>query len=207
MLSICADSGLRQACDEIRRFPDGRIEQVATVTRNFGGLQTRGVDFAIDWSVANEFGDVNSKLLATYLDRWDEQPYSGGELFHSAGTFTGSAWPRWRALAASTGNTAVEAGYAAEYVGSYAQLVESTLFGAEFAPYTRQVESVLYHDVEGQYEFDTGISLRAAISDVTNENPPFVNLASAANTDAGTYRLLGRTYFLELRYAFGGERS
>jgi hypothetical protein len=42
---------------------------------------------------------------------------------------------------------------------------------------------------------------------VTNEDPPFVNLASAANTDAGTYRLLGRTYFLELRYAFGRERS
>ncbi len=208
VLGICADSGLREACDEIRRFPDGRIEQVATVTRNFGGLQSRGVDFAIDWRVANEFGDVNSKLLATYLDRWDEQPYSGGAVFPNAGTFTGSAWPRWRALGSVDWQYGPwRAGYAAEYVGSYAQLVEATIFGAEFASYTRQVESALYHDVEAQYEFDTGVSLRAAITNVTNEDPPFVNLASAANTDAGTYRLLGRTYFLELRYAFARKRT
>jgi outer membrane receptor protein involved in Fe transport len=208
VLRICADSGLRDACDEIRRFPDGRIEQVATVTRNFGGLQTRGVDFAIDWSVANKFGDLNSRLLATYLDRWDEQPYSGGEVFHNAGTFTGSAWPRWRALGSVDWRYGRwMAGYTAEHIGSYAQLVEATPFGAAFVPFIRQVESVLYHDVEGQFEFDSGVSLRAAITNVTNEDPPFVNLASAANTDAGTYRLLGRTYFLELRYAFGGERS
>ena len=45
-------------------------------------------------------------------------------------------------------------------------------------------------------------ALRAAITNLTNEDPPYVNLASAANTDPGTYRLLGRTYFLELRYDF-----
>jgi len=208
VLSICAESGLRDACEAIRRFPDGRIEQVETVTRNFGGLQTGGVDFVIDWSVAGEFGDVRSRLLATYLDRWDEQPYSGGEVFHNAGTFTGGAWPRWRALGSVDWQYGPwRAGYAAEYIGSYAQLVEATFFSPAVVPFTRQVESILYHDVEGQYEFDTGVSLRAAITNVTNEDPPFVNLASAANTDAGTYRLLGRTYFLELRYAFGGERG
>ena len=44
--------------------------------------------------------------------------------------------------------------------------------------------------------------MRAAITNVTDEDPPFVNLASMPNTDAGTYRLLGRSYFLELRYQF-----
>jgi outer membrane receptor protein involved in Fe transport len=208
VLSQCADSGLRDACDAIRRFPDGRLEQVETVTRNFGALRTRGVDFTIDWSAAGEFGDVHSNLLVTYLERWDEQPYSGGEVFHYAGTFPGSAFPRWRALGSVDWQFGPwRAGYAAEYIGSYAQLVEPTPFGTPFAPFNWQVESVLYHDLEGQYEFDSGVSVRAAVTNVTNEDPPFVNLASAANTDAGTYRLLGRTYFLELRYAFGQERS
>ena len=207
VLFECAEHGLREACEDIRRFPDGRIEQVTTLTRNFGGLQTRGVDFAIDWGVTTRFGEVNSSLLASYLDRWDEQPFTGGEVFHYAGTFPGAAFPRWRALGSvDWQHGRWTAGYAAEYIGSYAQLVEATPFGAAFVPFTRQVESVLYHDVEGQYEFDTGVSVRAAVTNVTNEDPPFVHLASAANTDAGTYRLLGRTYFLELRYAFGGER-
>ena len=73
-------------------------------------------------------------------------------------------------------------------------------FTPDFDPFSRQVDAVLYHDVEGAYEFGTGLAVRAAISNVTDQDPPFVNGESAGNTDAGTYRLLGRTYFLELRY-------
>jgi outer membrane receptor protein involved in Fe transport len=51
------------------------------------------------------------------------------------------------------------------------------------------------------------MTVRAAITNLTDEDPPFVNLASPANTDPGAYRLLGRTYFLELRYDFAGRRD
>jgi outer membrane receptor protein involved in Fe transport len=43
------------------------------------------------------------------------------------------------------------------------------------------------------------VSVRAAITNVTDEEPPYLNIAPA-NTDVATYRLLGRSYFLELRY-------
>jgi outer membrane receptor protein involved in Fe transport len=66
---------------------------------------------------------------------------------------------------------------------------------------------MLYHDLEGRYEFDNGMTVRAAITNLTDEDPPFVNMAGQANTDAGTYRLLGRTFFLELRYDFAGRRG
>ena len=42
---------------------------------------------------------------------------------------------------------------------------------------------------------------RAAITNVTDEDPPYLNIAPA-NTDTATYRLLGRTYFLKLSYRF-----
>ena len=42
--------------------------------------------------------------------------------------------------------------------------------------------------------------MRAAVTNVLDEDPPFVNNGSLTNTDEATYRLLGRTYFLELRY-------
>ena len=72
-------------------------------------------------------------------------------------------------------------------------------FGIEFEPFDRRVDPVLYHDIEAGFKFDSGVTVRAAITNVTDEDPPYLNIAPA-NTDAATYRLLGRSYFLELRY-------
>jgi outer membrane receptor protein involved in Fe transport len=49
------------------------------------------------------------------------------------------------------------------------------------------------------FKFDSGVTMRAAITNVTDEDPPYLNIGPA-NTDVATYRLLGRSYFLELRY-------
>jgi outer membrane receptor protein involved in Fe transport len=64
------------------------------------------------------------------------------------------------------------------------------------------VDAVLYQDVSGGFDFDSGVTVRAVISNVFDEDPPFINSGSIENTDPGTYRLLGRTYYLELKYAF-----
>jgi outer membrane receptor protein involved in Fe transport len=71
----------------------------------------------------------------------------------------------------------------------------------------RRVEQVLYHDIEARFEVGNGLTLRAAITNLTDEAPPFVNMASPANTDPGSYRLLGRSFFLELRYDFASQRE
>jgi outer membrane receptor protein involved in Fe transport len=94
------------------------------------------------------------------------------------------------------------ASYAAEYIGSYTELVEpNTVLDIFFDPYYRRVDPVLYHDIEAGFEFDSGITVRAAITNVTDEDPPYINVVPA-NTDVATYRLLGRSYFLELAYRF-----
>jgi outer membrane receptor protein involved in Fe transport len=201
VLRGCADSG--EFCDDIRRHPDGRIEQLSTLNGNFAGLfKSRGVDFAVDWQVTTRSADWNSSVMATYLDSWDEQPFPGDTTFHHAGQFSAGAMPRWRAsgiLDWQYGSWS--AAYAAEYIGSYRQLVEWFPFApVRFEPYTRRVDAVLYHDIEAGYEFESGVSVRAGITNVSDEDPPYVNRASAGNTDAGTYRLLGRTFFFQLRY-------
>jgi outer membrane receptor protein involved in Fe transport len=91
------------------------------------------------------------------------------------------------------------ASYAAEYIGSYTERVEPG-FLFVFVPYSRDIDAVLYHDVEAGFEFDSGFALRAVISNVLDEDPPYVNGGSIANTDEATYRLLGRSYFVEIRY-------
>jgi iron complex outermembrane recepter protein len=202
VLSECAEHGTSEACEDIRRLADGRISQVSTFTENSGGVEVRGADMAIEWPLATRLGEVNSRLLATYLDRWNVQPFAGGTVFSYAGNFGSGARPRWRASGSIDWRYGPwMASYAAEYIGSYSELVGPLpdSFGFPFDPYNRQVEAVLYHDIQAGFEFGTGGTVRAAITNITDEDPPYVNIPPA-NTDVATYRLLGRSYFLELRY-------
>jgi outer membrane receptor protein involved in Fe transport len=90
-----------------------------------------------------------------------------------------------------------------EYTGHYTELVRGfPSFGIVFDEYRREIEAALYQDVSGGFEFDSGVTVRAVISNVFDEDPPYVDSGSISNTDPDTYRLLGRTYFLELRYRF-----
>jgi outer membrane receptor protein involved in Fe transport len=202
VLFQCAEHGTSELCDDIRRFPNGRISQVSSFNENSGGLEVRGVDIAIEWPLATRLGEVNSRLLATYLDRWDMQPFRDGEVYSYAGNFDAGARPRWRASGHLDWRYGPwMASYGAEYIGSYTELVSPLPddFGFPFDPFNRQVEAVLYHDIDAAFEFDTRVTLRAAITNITDEDPPYVNIPPA-NTDPATYRLLGRSYFLELRY-------
>jgi iron complex outermembrane recepter protein len=203
VLFECAERGVPTVCDAIRRFPDGSVSFVSVVGRNLGRLETSGFDFALNWRMTTRLGYVNAELLATYLERWDEQTFADGEVLSRAGWGDGvQVFPRCRAL----GHIDWQRGrwmasYAAEYIGGFSQAVtDFPPWDIFFDPYTREVESALYHDLEGGYEFDAGLSVRAAITNVTDEDPPFVNFG--ANTNYATYRLLGRTYFVELRYEF-----
>jgi outer membrane receptor protein involved in Fe transport len=201
VLFECAEHGLAQACEAIRRFPDGRLSHVATYTENFGGLDVRGFDIAFDWSSMTRLGEVNAGVLATYLERWNEQPIPGGVVYRYAGNFDAGARPRWRASGHIDWRSGPwMASYAAEYIGSYSEFVEPfPAYGIEFEPFYRSVDSILYHDIEAGFEFDTGVSVRAGITNVSNEDPPYLDI-TPGNTDVATYRLLGRTYFFELRY-------
>ena len=196
----CAEHGSPKLCEAIHRIPNGTIVRVLTPNENLGLLDNSAFDVAIDWHATTRLGGVTSRLLATYLDQWDDQPIPGGEVFHSAGQ---SGLPRWRALGSVDWRSGPwTASYSAQYIGSYTEEVAPP-FGNDvvvFDPYRRRVEAVLYHDVEAGFEFDSGLAVRAAITNVLDEDPPFVAGDSIANTDTATYRLLGRTYFLELRY-------
>ena len=200
VLFECAERGTREACEDIRRFPDGSISQVSTLNDSFGGLEVRGVDFAIDWPVATRLGEVNSRLLATYLDRWDVQPFPAVRSFHTR------QLQRRRPAALACVGTHRLALRALD--GQLRGRIHRQLLGtcgprgastSSSIPINRRVDPILYHDLEAGFQFDSGVSVRAAITNVTDEDPPYLNVAPA-NTNASTYRLLGRSDFLELRY-------
>jgi outer membrane cobalamin receptor len=200
LLFQCAEHG-GSLCEGITRLPDGRVTRVGRYRDNFGELDVRAFDFALNWSATTRIGKMESRLLATYLDRWDKQPFPGGEVYSYAGNFDAGARPRWRASGHLDWHSGPwMAGYAAEYIGSYSEyVVFRPQFDVFFEPFYRRVDAVLYHDLDAGFTFDSGLVLRALITNVTDEDPPYLNIAPA-NTDVSTYRLLGRSYVLELRY-------
>jgi iron complex outermembrane receptor protein len=200
----CARRGARQLCDDIERHPDGSLAIVTTINENLGRLDVRGADLSLSWSSRGQRGEVSTTLLATYLDRWNEQLTPGGHVNAYAGNANRGVRPQWRGLASVDWISGPWlASYSAEYIGSYEERVFwIPMSGPEFDSYLRRVEPVLYHDLEARFTFDAGLRFRTGITNVTDEDPPFLSQHQPANTDVATYRLLGRTYFLELRYEF-----
>jgi outer membrane receptor protein involved in Fe transport len=203
VLGGCADQGIQILCGAIERSPNGSVSRVYTLNENLAWSETRAVDLMIAWHTATRFGGLDMRLLGTYLERWDEQLIPGGEVYHRAGRSSAGALPRWRALGAldwHSGRWTV--GYSAQYIGSYTEEVMDYWPDEIFFPhYMRRVDAVLYHDLEAAVELDHGLAMRAAITNLLDEDPPYANSGSSANTDVATYRLLGRTYFLEMTYS------
>jgi outer membrane receptor protein involved in Fe transport len=203
LLYGCAEHGSLQLCKAIQRLPNGSVSLALILNSNLGWTETSAFDLAMDWLSVTASGDWTARLKATYLDGWDEQPLPGWPVGRYAGTNGVGALPRWRALGSVEWlSGAWTASYSAQYIGSYSEWVyDYPQDSIVFEPYRREVHAVLYHDVEAGFEFRNGVSLRAAITNAFDQDPPFVNSGSMTNTDDATYQLLGRTYFLELRYA------
>ncbi len=47
-----------------------------------------------------------------------------------------------------------------------------------------------------------GLKVQAGITNITDEEPPFIEVGFNATTDPSTYRMMGRGYFVRLGYSF-----
>jgi hypothetical protein len=95
------------------------------------------------------------------------------------------------------------------YLGEYISALEADTFcncGDGNRPdgtYIQSVDSLLYHDIVVDYTFDaTGTNIAAGFTNVTDEEPPYIDTGFNANTDPATYRLFGRGYYIRLTQSF-----
>jgi len=196
ILAECADHGTALACQKIERFADGSLRSLDTRLSNYGLVDVAGVDLAVRLGFASPAGQFEVHALATNLLRYDEQVFEGGTSIDRLGRAGfRSVLPEWRGLGGVTWtHNAWSAGYTIQWIGGYLECVRTL----EDEPYCHLVASVVYHDVQASYEW-RGIVIRAGLNNLTNRDPPYS--AGEGNTNEATYRLLGRTYFLQLRYA------
>jgi outer membrane receptor protein involved in Fe transport len=196
ILSECAAQGSALACGKIQRFADGSIRSVDTRLSNYGRVTVEGIDLGAQLAFPSRAGEWTLRALVTNLLRHDVQVFEGGETIERLGRANfGFALPEWRGLGGvSWTRDAWSAGYTLQWTGAYADCG----FTLQDEPYCGDVPSVLYHDVDASYQWG-GIVVRAGVNNLADRDPPYGN--GQANTNTATYRLLGRTYFLQVSYA------
>ncbi len=64
--------------------------------------------------------------------------------------------------------------------------------------YIQDVDSYLYHDLVAQYEFATGTRVLVGLTNLTDEDPPFIETGFNAVTDPTVYRMFGRGWYVRL---------
>jgi outer membrane receptor protein involved in Fe transport len=154
----------------------------------------------VDWSVATAWGRLALNQYVTYVDRY-EQLEPNGATVDRAGTIganeLGGAIPRWKAL--------LDCRLQAGALGLFARWQHVGGMQDAGAP-EFEVPSRDYLDLGAGYHFGDGfldgLAVGVGVENVGDEQPPLFPSWQQANTDPSQYDVLGRRYYVNLRYRF-----
>jgi outer membrane receptor protein involved in Fe transport len=190
-----------EMCRLFSRDPaSGDIVDLRDIYQNIVGFEVSGIDLQFDWSFAAGPGDVGINWLASWMDYFESIEARGlppvdevGRL----GNFISGTLPEWK------WNLNLSYTWSALSLGGRWRYIDG-MRDREFEDFT--VPSFDYFDLFASYVIDegvlSGLTLRAGIENLTDEDPPLVANPIGANTDPSQYDVLGRRYYVNLTYRF-----
>ena len=184
-------------CGWFSRDPEtGVIVDAYAIQRNIASVQVSGIDLQLDWRMAAGRGEVGATWLVGWMDDY---------LFKTDPKVKADQWvntgccptlPQWKwnlDLRYTVGGLTTSAVWT--YLGKF-----DSYFEKDF-----EIPSTSYFDVVLAYEFDVGyldgLTLRAGITNLTNEQPPIFPDYQQANTDPTVFDVIGRRYWVSVNYA------
>ena len=198
-------------CQRIRR--DGSTGQISLLTSglfNFNKFKLSGVDAQIDYrlgldqlGMSSSAGAIKLGSIVSYLRNYVVTPSDGTAPTNYAGaisdTFVTSdgenlySHPRWKANSyLSYLNGPFVGTLRWRYIGHMANLDNAA----------QPVPAVNYFDADAHYTFDQRFTISAGITNITDKKPPFIGTLEL-RTDAATYDVVGRTWFVGAKARFG----
>lgn len=209
VLDLCIKGGRQEQCDSIRRLPDGRLDFISTPNSNLASMSASGVDSELKYLISTgDWGEVDLGLTWThYLER-KEVAYAGAVEVDKVGTFDSG---ENSSFAENRVNTAINWSYGnltATYLTEYISGIEKegAFLGSIIAGFgegfVQKIDSQLYHDISLNYAFEFGTNLTMGVTNITNEEPPFIEAAFNAATDPSTYRMFGRSGYVRVSHKF-----
>ncbi len=175
----------------------GAIDSIAGLTfQNFGRLDTKGVDFALNYRLPEtRFGTFSVGLNTTYIAQYDVKTPGAPTVFN-AGQFTSQYgnFTRWRAL----GNVSWQMG---DFSATWSQRYfgRLSIMNPDFnAAGELKIGAVVTHNVTFGYNIESlNTRIDVGIDNVGDKQPPlfYANTTTNANIDINTYDPVGRFYF------------
>jgi outer membrane receptor protein involved in Fe transport len=186
-------------CSFFSRLPGtNTITDALEVDTNIAELEVQGIDLQFDYAMDVGPGEIRLKWVSTYLQNWERATVQGEALNEFAGTASDDfdALPEWKWSAT--------AGYAiGGFDGDLRWRHVGEMTDTSFPDFT--LDAVEYLDATFGYSFSDrldGLSLRAGVTNLTDEDPIVYPSQQQANTDPSTYDILGRRYFVSATYTF-----
>ncbi len=211
ILNQCHLQNNQDACAQITRSPvDNAVIQVLDGALNISEQAADGIDVELKWDREFSFGILDASVLYTRSLSRTRVAFLGEPEEDLSGRYTdptaadGGARPENKANF-SFGWTH-DSGFSVNYLGEFIGEMDADTFcncGAgnqEDGTYIQKIDSQLYHDLVGSYELREGLTISGGVTNITNEEPPFIEVGFNASTDPATYREFGRGYYLRLKW-------
>jgi len=196
ILNDCYENQNAPACALIQRRADYSIASIQNAPLNVAQSDAAGVDLEVKTAFSTDIGDFEAELLwARFLD-FDRKAFPGDSASDQVGRYNGSAFAEDKinyTIAWRRGDWTVS------YLGEYVSELEADV---SFLPVTQDIDDQLYHDLTVIYQLgDTGFRFSGGITNVTDEEPPYIDFGFNASTDPSTYRLFGRGYYFRVTWS------
>ena len=206
-LDQCYVELAQASCDLITRRADQdySIDQIIDQNVNVAESTGTGIDTEIRYAFETGFGDFEAAFLWAHLLERRRTPFPGADedilegrhhlniTSDDGGTYAEDKWNF--SLHWFRGDMSV--GYLAEFIGE----LEAD---ANYQDYTQQIDSLLYHDLVFNYEFNQwgNTRLTLGVTNISDEEPPYIDRGFNASTDPNTYRMFGTGYFFRVSQTF-----
>ena len=189
-----------ELCRLFSRDPaSGDIVDLTDINQNIVGFEVSGVDAQFDWSFGLGPGEMGVNVLASWMGEFVVTKVQGLPSVDDVGRVgvdLGASHPEWK------WNLNLSYAWNSLVVGGQWRYID----GMRDRDEDYSVPSYDYLDVFATYEFGPGmldgLTLRAGVENVTDDDPPLIPSSVAANTDPSQYDLLGRRYSLSASYRF-----
>lgn len=207
-LDQCYQQQVQASCDLITRRNDAdwTIRDIIDQNVNVAEGTGEGVDLEVRANFDTGVGQFEAALLWSHLLERSRIPRPGAPEESMEGT-------HFKDVTADDGGTYAEdkANFSIHWfrgnfsVGYLAEFISGIDAFAAFQPqHLQSIDSVTYHDVVFDYELrqfgTTRFSL--GVTNISDEEPPFIDRAFNAKTDPNTYRMFGTGYFFRISQTF-----
>jgi len=189
-------------CRTFSRDPaSGDIVDAYAILRNSAGLRTSGLDIELAWWLDLGPGELGLNWLVSHMDSFERLEAPGIPTTEFVGTvgsnFIGTSFPEWKwnlDLTYEWQALTLDAGW--HYVGGMNDACIREFHVPHYDSF----------DLGASFDFDesrlAGLQLRVGLENVTDQDPPIIPCWNSVNTEASQYDVLGRRYFVSLRYSF-----